>query len=222
MCFLTKLMQELDGLIRWLRGLPIINDIDEFLFFHILESEIRNKYWHPRAGDVVFDVGAGTGGYAVPACEAGALVFAFEPTTRAAEILRRQRCSIEIIPLLLGARSGVTTFDEGFGITNAIRTDGRGVRREVSTIDEMVRRLGLRRVDWIKIDVEGAEFDVIKGGVDTISTSHPVMIIENHLMVDPDVDKKIEQFVLSLYPYKIDTLYGQHVTDGQTHSIFIP
>lgn len=45
-------------------------------------------------------------------------------------------------------------------------------------MDHLFKELGLRRVDWIKIDVEGAECEVLLGLIETLKTYRPRMIIE--------------------------------------------
>lgn len=47
-------------------------------------------------------------------------------------------------------------------------------------LDMLIKKLGLQRVDVIKIDVEGAGLGVIKGGYETIQRFRPVIFIEVH------------------------------------------
>jgi FkbM family methyltransferase len=49
---------------------------------------------------------------------------------------------------------------------------------ELKTLDEFSRQHDLTQLDLIKIDVEGAELPVLKGGIATISRFHPYLIIE--------------------------------------------
>jgi FkbM family methyltransferase len=45
-------------------------------------------------------------------------------------------------------------------------------------LDAIVKEAKLDRVDVIKIDVEGAEFEVLKGSAQTLADFHPVLIVE--------------------------------------------
>ena len=47
-----------------------------------------------------------------------------------------------------------------------------------TTIDQTVNDSGLDRVDLIKIDVEGAEVDVLRGALNTLTSMQPVLITE--------------------------------------------
>lgn len=51
---------------------------------------------------------------------------------------------------------------------------------EVETLDRLCRRLGLARLDLLRIDVEGAEAEVLGGGRETIGRHRPVLLIEVH------------------------------------------
>jgi len=50
------------------------------------------------------------------------------------------------------------------------------------TLDRLLAKLNVKNVDWIKIDVEGAELDVLKGMGATLRDNHQLkMIVELHL-----------------------------------------
>jgi FkbM family methyltransferase len=54
-------------------------------------------------------------------------------------------------------------------------TTGGGVEVDIETLDAVVRRLGLSRVDFVKIDVETMELEVLLGARDTLRTRRPVV-----------------------------------------------
>jgi FkbM family methyltransferase len=49
---------------------------------------------------------------------------------------------------------------------------------EVITLDDYVAKRNIKRIDFIKVAVNGYEYKVIKGGINTIKKFQPVMIIE--------------------------------------------
>lgn len=53
-----------------------------------------------------------------------------------------------------------------------------GIRVKVTTLDKLFENEALERLDFIKIDVEGMEYEVIKGGINTIRTYRPVIYYE--------------------------------------------
>ena len=48
------------------------------------------------------------------------------------------------------------------------------------TVDDLVPRFALTRFHWIKLDVEGAEVEVLKGAEQSIQRFHSVPFIEVH------------------------------------------
>ena len=75
------------------------------------------------------------------------------------------------IPIYLdgGCPSVISTFRDENGTTEMI---------DVESLDEIVRNENISNIDFIKIDVEGFEFDVLKGARKTIADHKPVLCIE--------------------------------------------
>jgi hypothetical protein len=68
----------------------------------------------------------------------------------------------------------------------------------VTTIDKIVKELGLPRVDIIKADIKGAGTRMIKGGVETIRAYHPRMVIS--VEEEPEDPAEIRDAVKSIAP----------------------
>ena len=56
------------------------------------------------------------------------------------------------------------------------------------TLDAFVDRVGLARVDLIKIDVEGGELEALRGAAGVLERHHPDLIVEVLATNDPDPD----------------------------------
>jgi FkbM family methyltransferase len=70
---------------------------------------------------------------------------------------------------------------------------------EVDTLDNIIKELGVNRVDVIKIDVEGAELDVLNGAKGILQRGHPKIIFE---ALDDNKRRNIENFLMA-YDYKV-------------------
>jgi hypothetical protein len=68
-----------------------------------------------------------------------------------------------------------------------------GPRVPLTTIDKIVAELKLERVDYIKMDIEGAEQNALKGGRETIARFHPRMALSAYHR--PDDPVKIPELV---------------------------
>jgi FkbM family methyltransferase len=132
-----------------------------------------------RHGMTVLDIGAHHGLYTLLASKRvgrGGRVIAFEPSGRERQRLLRHlrvnRCAnVTVEEVALGDCAGeVNLFvvegrDDWCNSLRAPAVTARTqiVRVEVRTLDEMLKRLGISSVDFIKLDVEGAELNLLRG-----------------------------------------------------------
>ena len=172
------------------------------LFYNLAEQE-QDVYGKGavgvHAGDTVLDCGANIGVYTRKALNAGArTVIAIEPAPENVESLRRNFArEIEIgrvviqaagvwnqagkLPLTVDAGSSArNSFVLSFGPAASI------VTIPLVTIDSLVDSLALPRVDFIKMDIEGAEKKAIAGAANTLARFHPRLAVAmEHLVDDP-------------------------------------
>jgi FkbM family methyltransferase len=141
-------------------------------------------------GAVVMDCGANQGIYA---CAFGALVgsggrvYAFEPQAYAAEALRRnvrlngfEHVSVEQVAI--SNESGTATLDVSSGpvVASILKDMGGSETISVPTLSlaSFAERVDLRRLDLIKMDIEGAEYDALVGASPIIARFKPTIILE--------------------------------------------
>jgi FkbM family methyltransferase len=95
---------------------------------------------------------------------------------------------VEPLAIALGAAPGRAAMSaEVFTGNNRISRDG-AVEVPVETLDRVVAARKLDRLGLLKIDVEGAEADVIRGAAQTIARHRPVIVFEHWLDSDGAVD----------------------------------
>lgn len=88
------------------------------------------------------------------------------------------------LPLALGSSVGTAPLhrspDADGGLTSLKELQGfkEGERVPIATLDDLFAAVPLERLSLIKIDVEGFEFDVVKGGLRLIERERPALIIE--------------------------------------------
>jgi FkbM family methyltransferase len=145
------------------------------------------------AGGVVYDVGANIGFFTLLAARCvgpAGRVYAFEPVDRnAAAIERSVRlngfATVEVFRNAVGASNGAADLNLARHIGGAVLAtvgvppDRRGsVTVEVVSLDSVIAERGLRPPSLVKIDVEGAELDVLSGMRQTLRAHRPVLICE--------------------------------------------
>jgi len=143
---------------------------------------------------VCLDIGAHLGFYSLLASRkvgATGKVVAFEPAYREYTLLRRHlrlnRCTnMRAERLAVGSHEGEATLFIVQGETglNSLRPPAvaepvQPVTVPVITLDQYVEQTNLSLIDLVKIDVEGAELDVLKGSVEILRRCpRPVIMAE--------------------------------------------
>lgn len=186
-----------------------------FFTFESEELDFKEKYWNIRLGDVVYDIGASYGGYALTACALGArAVFAFEPEKTVfcglvdnANINNWNGTSCFPINCGVWSSKDVVDMKEYAPHWPAATISGK---YDVDTIDSFTKTLlesnKIVSLDWIKIDVEGAEDHVIRGGLDTIKKYKPNLIIECHTFMNnkENIANEIKEQISAVAQYDFE------------------
>jgi len=171
-------------------------------------------------GDIVFDCGANSSKDAYINClyfakKAGknGKVYAFEPIPRIYnELLEDVKGFENIIPVNKGVSDRrQTVYFKDLGGSSRIDTAG-DIEVELISIDEFVKEHNIPKVDFIKMDIEGAELDALKGAINTIKTFKPKLAI--CIYHKPEHFYEIPTFIKSIVPeYKIWLLNNESPTD---------
>jgi FkbM family methyltransferase len=156
-------------------------------FYYDDEVSIREAHWLVEPGDSVIDVGAGYGSYTLPALAYGARVAAIDSDQAALDVLTAT-AALNGFAELTTLRMAV--FDGHNGLPLALKrqhrrsphSPPRGVHW--ATLDGLATTGVFGKVvDWIKVDVEGAELGVLQGGTGLLKAHHPTLIVEDHSRV---------------------------------------
>ena len=152
---------------------------DMMLIYEILlKSKYKREYYFPEElkPKVIFDIGGNIGITSIYLASLfpEALIYAFEPLKENFEILKKntiQFKNIEVFNFGLGAKNGsfklylsddkenyggVSFYSEGEGNMSEPYTEC-----EVKNVNDVIQDLGITAVDLIKIDTEGAEYDIL-------------------------------------------------------------
>lgn len=158
------------------------------------EREARRRWLSVRPGDIVLDIGSADGAWAIPAAMAGAVVMALDcnENTRLTE-----NCAKEDV-FAPGWNFSVT-FHQMFAFSSNGVAEIQGKRIPAWTIDSFVLSNNIRKVDFVKIDVEGHELEVLKGMFGTLVRDHPDLVIEVHIETVPSMPMVTVEEVKSLF-----------------------
>ncbi len=191
-----------DGLLWFYRY-----NTDDGLAFGVHEAELEKSFAF-RRGEVFFDVGAHAGRYAVRAARVGAVVFAWEPNPDSRSILlknlRLNKLNATIFPEALSDFEGVLTLSNRGGRS---RLGEEGEEVQVKTLDSY----NFEKVDFIKIDTEGYESNVLRGALRTLRRTKPRLMIELHPMYVPNTEETCRDIIREAGYSKLEKLsiYGR-------------
>ena len=192
---------------------------------NIIASALERQYWfqrdairiQPEEGDVLIDAGACFGDTALAFADAvgpSGQVHAFEPVPKQRQVLSHNLAANPELakricdhPFATGDKSGKELrFIDGGACAQS--SSAGTIPVETLSIDDMVRKERLGKVDFIKMDIEGAETDALRGAAETIERFRPKLAISVYHSLDDLID--LPQLVHSLLPdYR---LYLEHHT----------
>jgi FkbM family methyltransferase len=178
-----------------------------------------------QAGDIVLDCGASFGTFTRHASNLGArLVVAVEPGPDAARCLARTFADdsrVVVQPVGVWDEDGALTLIQS-AVTSAANSFVLPLEQahgefevSVRTIDSLVESLSLPRVDFIKMDIEGAECKALAGAHRTLQTWKPRLAICTYHL--PDDPRQIAALVHSIRPdYQMEYGFRKKVRDRIT------
>jgi FkbM family methyltransferase len=169
--------------------------------FNLAEQQ-RQIYFNDthtiKAGDVVLDCGANIGVFVREALHRGASkVVAIEPAPENIECLRRnfarevQEGRVVVYPKGVWDKDDWLTLhvhEENSAADSFVMHSDKAHETEekfpLTTIDKLVTELGLPGVDFIKMDIEGAEVKALEGGRQTIARYRPRLSVSVYHAAD--------------------------------------
>ncbi len=166
--------------------------------YYLSVFELKETEWlkaQVKEDWVFFDVGANFGYYSMLASAASrgrARVYAFEPLASNCALIERNKSlngfdGLRVFKIALSDREGEVGFfvppDSCSGVGHIVEGDADSAGGHIDTVqattlDSFVAQHGVERLDFLKIDVEGAETSVLRGGRETLRRFRPRIMIE--------------------------------------------
>lgn len=186
---------------RSVKGLWFLIDPVDYISIHIFKNGIYEEKFlsflerHLSRRGVMLDIGANVGNHSLYLHDTFKNVYAFEPNPVALEklklhIAKNSLENITTFPVGLSDVAETLSFESppstNLGMGRFLRTDQEipGTTKVLQLRTEIGDRIlldhGIEGVDFIKIDVEGFEIEVMRGLRNTIQRDKPVIAFEWH------------------------------------------
>jgi FkbM family methyltransferase len=156
-----------------------------------------------KKGDVVIDIGANGGFYTLIAAKIVGIeghVYSCEPGARELELLKNNikinnLKNVTVIESAIGNKEGITEFAiaEDGALNSLLKNDHPSQQIdhwqtvEINTIDNLVKQLNIEKVNFMKIDVEGAEKMVLEGAKKLMNLNDKITIMFEALELTSNV-----------------------------------
>jgi len=191
---------------------------------HVARSDYEaplRKFFDLKKG-VFIDIGANLGKYTIlmgkKLGDKGSVI-SIEPESHTIKLLKQNIVlnklkNVVVVGKACSSKTGKSTlYLEGTkysGGLHSLKKHAHHVGKtkiEVETLDSIISKLGFKRADLIKIDVEGSELEVLRGAQKIITDYHPKIICES-------LDKKSEEKITNLlkkFKYKVKRIDKENV-----------
>lgn len=149
------------------------------------EPQVK-RYFTPKPNDVIIDVGAYIGNFTLKTkgkIGKNGLIIAVEPHPRSYSLLLRNLelngIKAETFNMALADYNGECQLASmgRMGLHTIMVTKESSLTVPCRTLDSLLRENGVSHVDWIKVDVEGAEYRVLQGMKETLQNNQEVKCV---------------------------------------------
>jgi FkbM family methyltransferase len=167
----------------------IVRSSFESCWFGVYEREKQKEFAAAvRPGAVVYDVGANVGFYTLLAATLAGpqgRVYAFEPLPRNVRILTRHAAlnrltNVHVFAGAVSDRPGTARFDQCALPEMGRLSASGGIEVLTFQLDDLLASGRIPPPHVVKIDVEGAEWDVLRGARDVFLRHRPTVLLATH------------------------------------------
>lgn len=169
------------------------------------------RFFKVARGDIVIDIGAWPGHFIYSIMDTASKIIAIEPEPHNFKDLKQkfQACPNVIVikkatwnckrkvPLYIGKRSDAHSLISGVQAGNGVIVTKRKVMVEADTLGNVISSLQLERVDFVKMDIEGAELETLEGAKNVLRKIPKIVIASYHVREGRRTVKEVDNILIA-------------------------
>ena len=220
--------------VRTADGIHLVFPFYPYLSFYQIEGYLRGGEWDLPEGGVVVDAGACAGEFALYASRKvgpSGRVFLLEPdpanTALCDEIFSLnggRPSNLVVLKEGLWKSAGELAFKAGLSSDSALveaavgaatlagSEGGQTISVPVDSLDGLADRFDLRRMDFVKMDIEGAEIEAVEGARNVMSRFKPKFAIAAYHVRDGEMTHRRLEPMFRAAGYHAATGFPSHLT----------
>lgn len=187
------------------------------LYFITKEIERYEKFYSIKNDDTIIDAGAFHGILSLVYSKKSAkgIVYSFEPDSKNLKrleenlILNNKPENIAVLPFGLWSKSGeIVFFEDGSVASSSFYQAEHSIEKKINVIslDDFIFKNNISKVDFIKMDVEGAELSILEGAKRVLTEFQPNLSIATYHWVNGELTyKSVEMYLTEIgYPFRTE------------------
>lgn len=189
-------------------------------------SKVWEKYFNVEKDDIVIDIGAYVGSFCISSSNLAKTIIAIEPNPDAFQCLKlnlKNNNNVILINKGVWNESKKMEFyvDRKYPIANSLVIPPDSCNKieiEVDSLDNIISSYNFEVINFIKMNIEGAEIEALRGMKDTLLKTEKITMDAHHIRdgnwTIPKVVEILKEFNFEI---QIDagTVYGRKIKDSK-------
>lgn len=163
---------------------------------------VYERYFKVEKNEIVLDIGAYVGSFTLAVARRAKKILAIEPDSKNYTCLQKNVSKFANVQTV---KKGVWNskkklklyLDSQYPVANSvvIPSGNNFIEIEVDTLDNLTSALGINKVDFIKMNVEGAELEVLEGAERVLKSTKKMVIDAHHIRDGEETASRVCQFL---------------------------
>jgi FkbM family methyltransferase len=195
--------------------------------YEIFITKIYNKFFNIEKGDVVVDIGGNLGFFSYHAlCNGAKQVYCFEPSPECYNTIinNYDMPNLKVEELAVGSINGDVLFNINLESSLSsssflIGENSRTITCKSVNLNDYIRENNIEKIDYLKIDCEGAEYEIIESLDEKYLTNNINKIcLEYHLNKNGELNNILEK--LKRCGFIVNFEHGDHQINDELGIIY--